>query len=241
MSVVRVLAFSSSRVGNSAYLETAAPVIKNFVGNKPVNVAFIPFAAADNNYESYLTKTREGLAGLPYHLEVVKPENARAVIERAEVIMVGGGNTFKLLHDLYQYELTELIREKIYAGIPYVGWSAGSNITGLTIGTTNDMPILEPKSFKALGVFPFQINPHYINVKPEGHNGETRDERLTEYLKVNPEVSIVGLPEGTALHLEGSALKMIGQVPAVLFRSASNQTDSIKTIIDVEADLSYLL
>jgi len=241
MSVLRVLVLSSSRVGNSAYLETAAPVIKNFLGETPVNIAFIPFAAADNNYESYLTKTKEGLAGLPYNIAVVKPENARSVIEQADVIMVGGGNTFKLLHDLYLLELTDLIREKIHAGTSYIGWSAGANIAGLTIGTTNDMPVLEPKSFKALGFFPFQINPHYINVKPEGHNGETRDERLSEYLKVNPQVSIVGLPEGTALHLEGKILTVAGQVPAVVFHLAVNKTDVIKETIAIDSDLSHLL
>ena len=153
--------------------------------------------------------------------------------------MVGGGNTFKLLHHLYEYELIELIRNKVNAGIPFIGWSAGANIAGATIGTTNDMPVIEPKSFKALGFFPFQINPHYLNVQPEGHNGETRDERLTEYLKVNPKATIIGLPEGTALHLEGNALKLVGQVPAVVFRLASNQTDPVRTIINTGSDLSF--
>lgn len=241
MPILRVLAFSSSRVKNSAYLETAVPVIKNFLGHKPLNIAFIPFAAADNNYDDYLAKTRQGLDALPYHIDLVKPGSARSAIENAEVIMTGGGNTFKLLHDLYELELIDLIRRKVHNGIPYVGWSAGSNVAGLTIGTTNDMPIIEPKSFKALGFFPFQINPHYISVKAEGHNGETRDERLIEYLKVNPNASIVCLPEGTALQLKGDSLKLIGNVPAVLFRTAANHTDPVRTTIDIGADLSWLL
>jgi dipeptidase E len=241
MPAIRVLAFSSSRVQNSAYLERAVPVIKNFLGNKPLNIAFIPFADAENKYEDYLEKTKDGLAELPYNIHLVTPDNAAVAIKNANVIMVGGGNTFKLQHHLYQYELVDLIREQVTHGIPYVGWSAGANITGLTIGTTNDMPIIEPKSFKALGFFPFQINPHYIDVKPEGHHGETRDQRLTEYLRLNPEASIIGLPEGTALQLEGKSLTLVGNVPAILFRIDSNQADPVRTIIHAGADISWLL
>jgi dipeptidase E len=240
MSATQVLAFSSSRVKDSAYLEMAVPVIKNFLGDRPLRIAFIPFADADSNYDDYLAKARKGLANLPHQIDVVKPESERRLIEQAGVIMVGGGNTFKLLHDLYQLELIELIRQRVNGGIPYIGWSAGSNIAGLTIGTTNDMPIIEPKSFKALGFFPFQINPHYINVKPEGHNGETRDERLLEYLKVNPKASIIGLPEGTALQLEGKTLQLVGQVPAVLFQGGPN-SEAVRSVTEIGADLSWLL
>ncbi|HEX8461025.1 MAG TPA: Type 1 glutamine amidotransferase-like domain-containing protein, partial [Segetibacter sp.] len=118
---------------------------------------------------------------------------------------------------------------------------AGSNITGLTICTTNDMPIIEPASFKALAFFPFQINPHYINIKAEGHNGETRDERLQEYLLVNNQATIIGLPEGTALQLEGKTLTLAGDVPAVIFKNKTGKTGSEKTAIEARADLSYLL
>lgn len=241
MLVPRVLALSSSRVKNAAYLEMAAPVIQNFLGNGVLNIAFIPFADADNNYDEYLDKVKAGLSELPYTIDVVKPESAKSVIERADVIMVGGGNTFKLLHHLYEYELFDFIRQQVLAGKPYIGWSAGSNIAGQTIGTTNDMPIIEPKTFKALHFFPFQINPHYLNVKPEGHNGETRDERLMEFLKLNPKASIIGLPEGTSLQLEGPSLKLLGEVPAVLFQVNNNNSTTIRTTINVGADLSWLL
>lgn len=241
MSSLRVLAFSSSRVGSSGYLEIAAPLIKNFLGDKVLNIAFIPFADADNDYNGYLAKVKEGLAELPYKMHVVKPANAHATIEQADVIMVGGGNTFKLLHDLYQFSLIDVISKLVNSGTPYIGWSAGSNIAGLTIGTTNDMPIIEPKSFKALGFFPFQINPHYLNIKAEGHNGESRDERLMEYLKLNPKATIIGLPEGTALHREGDTLKLVGQVPAVLFRTGSIQADPVCTVLNIGSDLSGLL
>jgi dipeptidase E len=240
MAPIRVLAFSSSRFQQSAYLETAAPVINDFLGHDPLSIAFIPFAAADSNYDEYVGKVKQGLAHLPHTVNVVKPEGAVQLIGQAEVIMVGGGNTFKLLHHVYEYGLLDLMKQKVYAGAPYIGWSAGSNIAGPTIGTTNDMPIIEPKSFKALGFFPFQINPHYINVKPEGHHGETRDERLAEFLKVNPKSSIVGLPEGTALQLEGNTLTLKGQAAATLFRSQGGP-DPTRTAINVGSDISWLL
>jgi dipeptidase E len=241
MSTLRVLAFSSSRVENTGYLEAAAPEIKAFLGDHHLRIALVPFAAADDNYNGYLERTRNAFAGLPYELSVATPVSARQVIGQAQVIMVGGGNTFKLLHDLYQLELIELIKHKVNMGTPYIGWSAGSNITGLTIGTTNDMPIIEPKSFKALRFFPFQINPHYINVKADGHNGETRDERLNEFLKVNPGISIVGLPEGAALHLEGKTLKLAGKEQAVLFQTKTKETEVLRSIIEPHSDLSFLL
>jgi dipeptidase E len=241
MPPIRVLALSSSRVGNSGYLENAAPVIRKFLGNNPLNIAFIPFADADSNYDSYVAKVREGLKGLQHTISVVKPQDAQSTIEHADAIMVGGGNTFKLLHHLYEYKLMDTMNAKVRSGSPYIGWSAGSNVTGLTIGTTNDMPIIEPESFKALGFFPFQINPHYINVKPEGHNGETRDERLMEYLKVNPAATIVGLPEGTALLLHGQALRLIGEVAAMLFTSDPTNHEPIRSTVDAGSDISGLM
>jgi dipeptidase E len=237
----RVLALSSSRVGNSGYLEKAIDEISKFLGKEIVNIAFVPFAAADGNYKEYVDKVKEATVALPYNILLAEPQNAKDVIKDAQAIMVGGGNTFKLLHDLYELNLMELIENKVRAGAPYVGWSAGSNLTGLTIGTTNDMPILEPKSFRSFGFFPIQINPHYYNVKIEGHNGETRDERLTEFLKVNPGVSIVGLPEGTALIRDGNRIQLVGSTPAMLFESTASKETAIRRLIDPNTDLSYLL
>lgn len=240
MSSTHVLAISSSRVGNSAYLEKAVPVIKNFLSDNRFKIAFIPFAGVVKSNEEYLAAVKEGLQSLEHEVHVVEGDNATSIIEQSDVIMVGGGNTFKLLHDIYYYQLLDIIQNKVRAGMPYIGWSAGSNITGATICTTNDMPIIEPKSFKAFNFFPFQINPHYLNVKPEGHNGETRDERLTEFIKLNPTISVVGLPEGTALLLEGEKITFIGDQPGVLFQSEENK-DALKKEIAVGADLSYLL
>ncbi len=241
MSLIRILAFSSSRFGNSEYLETNIPVIGNFIGSKTTNIAFIPFATADNNYEEYGLHVMDALQKLPYKIEIVFPQNAKKVIEKSEVIMVGGGNTFKLLHDIYDLNLLDLIRDKVNAGVPYISWSAGSNILCPTIGTTNDMPIIEPKSFNALGLFPFQINPHYYNQKAEGFNGETRDDRLEEFLQMNRGISIVALPEGTGLQQENKVLKYLGKDEGVLFYYEKKETSYTRKKIINKEDLSFLL
>lgn len=241
MAVNRILACSSSRVGTGEYLETVAPLIQKFLGDHPFQIAFIPFALVNNNYDSYLAMVKNGLKHLPYNIHVVTPENAKEVIEKADVIMVGGGNTFKLLHDIYELKLLDTIRDKVNKGIVYIGWSAGSNILGPTIGTTNDMPIIEPKSFNALGLFPFQVNPHYSNAKQAGHNGETRDQRLEEFILLNPGIPVVALPEGTALKMENGLLTLIGQFPALLFTASADQKDMIRKEISLHENLSFLL
>lgn len=207
---MKLLAFSSSRTGDSGYLEPAVKVIKNYLGPKALHFAFVPFAST-GSYENYLQKVCNGLSPLPHHIELVNGDNAWKLINQCDGIMVGGGNTFKLLHNLYELDLVELIREKVREGIPYVGWSAGSNILGPSIATTNDMPILQPKSFKALHVLPFQINPHYYNIDVSGFNGETRDIRLREFLAVNPSAIVIALPEGTYLTAEDTEILFHGE------------------------------
>lgn len=241
MSKNRLLAFSSSRVGNGAYLETAVPIVKEFLGEKVLKIAFIPFAAVGNDYDDYTAMVKKGLAALPHSIDTVTPGCANEVIEKADVIMVGGGNTFKLLHDIYYLKLLDVIRDKVNKGAPYIGWSAGSNILGPTIGTTNDMPVIEPKSFNALGLLPFQINPHYTNVKPDGHNGETRDQRLEEFIMLNPGLPIVGLPEGTGLLLNNGLLSLLGSLTAVLFQTGEDGQSIIRREIELVDDISFLL
>ena len=237
---MKVLALSSSRVGNGGYLESARQMTERFLGTGTVTIAFIPFAAVQNSYEDYGNMVKQALDGLPYTIKTVTPADARAVVETADVIMVGGGNTFKLLHDIYELELFETIQKRVKAGTPYIGWSAGANLCGKTISTTNDMPIIQPRSFEAFGFFPFQINPHYLNQKVEGHNGETRDMRLEEFLTLNPNVPIVGIPEGTALQLNGGQLLFLGDKEGVRFDGSSASVDR-KTVIKPGESLSYLL
>ncbi|HSN09610.1 MAG TPA: dipeptidase PepE, partial [Hanamia sp.] len=170
MALKKILAFSSSRSGNSGFLEKISPVLDKFLDSKPTNTAFIPFADAAKKYEEYALTVQNALKNTALKINVVLPSDANSVIENCNAILVGGGNTFKLIHDLYELDLLTLIRKKVNSGSPYIGWSAGSNILSPTISTTNDMPIIEPKSFKALGLFAFQINPHYYNKKITGFN-----------------------------------------------------------------------
>lgn len=237
---MKVLTLSSSRVGNSGFLEKVISYIKNFLGDDALTIAFIPFASVQKNYEEYGGMVKQALSSLPYSVQTVIVENAKATIEKADTIMVGGGNTFKLLHDIYQNNLFELIQNKVKSGTPYIGWSAGGNIAGRTINTTNDMPIIQPKSFTAFSFFPFQINPHYINQNLEGHNGETRDQRLEEFVMLNPGIPVIGLPEGTALQLQNDRLHFIGEREGVLFQCEPNQLSQKKVVTKGE-DISWLM
>jgi dipeptidase E len=237
---MNVLAISSSRVGSGGFLENAISLIKDFIGDKTVNIAFIPFASVQKNYEEYDAMVKQAFASLPYSINTITPQNAKTSLEEADVIMVGGGNTFKLLHDIYHYNLFDLVEGRVRKSIPYIGWSAGANIAGRTISTTNDMPIIQPKSFIAFGFFPFQINPHYINQTVEGHNGETRDQRLEEFVALNPAIPVVGLPEGTALQMKNSQLLFIGNKDGVLFQSDLEKSPRKITIRKGE-DVSSLM
>lgn len=237
-----MLLLSSSRVGKTGFLEKAIPVIRQFLGDSPLRIAFIPFASVDNNYDEYALKLKDALKDLSYEIKTAKPDGAKKIIEESDAIMVGGGNTFKLLHDIYQLNLRDVIRDKVSLGAPYIGWSAGANILCPTIATTNDMPVIEPKSFNALGLVPFQINPHYTHQKIENFNGETRDQRLEEFVKMNLGIPVVALPEGSGLLFEKDHLTFFGECSGVLFFEKNNGKQLIqKELISIGADLSYLL
>jgi dipeptidase E len=239
MTRMKILAISSSRVGKSEYLEMALPEIKKFLGDRSLKVAFLPFAFVGEDVTRLADLVAAAFTNLPYSIEIVTKQNGTRLIENADVIMVSGGNTFKLLHDLYDADLLNLVKGKVKMGTPYIGWSAGANITGATICTTNDMPIVEPESFRALNFFPFQINPHYYNVVIEGHNGETRDDRLREFVKLNPGVNVVCLPEGTALLMNNGKLQLIGDRPGILM--SNNNGKLQKDDIQASEDISHLL
>lgn len=216
---MRLLLFSNSTNSGESYLEYPVPYIRDFLGPKKLNCAFVPYAAVSFSYDDYLEKVRSRLAPEGYTVESIHNQsNQGDLIRNADCILVGGGNTWHLLKTLQDQNLVEVIRDEVISGTPYIGWSAGSNLACPTIKTTNDMPVIEPDSFDAFGFIPFQINPHYLDANPEGHAGETREARIEEFLEVNPKVYVVGLREGTLLRMEGSELKLHGPRSARIFR-----------------------
>jgi dipeptidase E len=214
-SMHRVLLISSSRVHRGGYLDHCESEIRSFLGNVG-RVLFVPFALGDQ--PAYAEKVRERLGRMG--LTVNSLHEARdpiASLQQAESIFIGGGNTFRLLDALYRERLLETIRQRVEAGAPYMGSSAGSNVAGPTIKTTNDMPIVQPPSFDALRLVPFNLNPHYLDPDPlSTHMGETREERIREFHELN-DPPVVGLREGAMLRIEGKSALLRGSVGARLF------------------------
>lgn len=243
MTTKHLLLLSSSRVSNTDYLEHAKSLIKDHLNEakQPITeLLFIPFAGVTMDHDNYTAMVQTALRDLNINvIGIHQCENAKTAIAAAQAIVVGGGNTFALLNKLYQQDIINEIRKKIIAGIPYIGWSAGSNIAGASIKTTNDMPIIEPPSFDALNLVNLQLNPHYTDHNPVGHNGETREQRLAEFMVLNPQSAIVAIVEGSALKLIDDKLSLITteQIEDVgyIFKGGEKTTISSKT------DLSYLL
>jgi dipeptidase E len=192
---MRLVLLSNSTNFGGGYLAHAAEAIRTlFEGAR--RIAFVPFALKDP--AGYHARVRQHFAASGIEVDRVE-EDARgaAALERAEGLFVGGGNTFRLLDRLQRSQLVESIQRRVRAGLPYLGSSAGTVITAPTLQTTNDMPIVAPASFEALGLVPFQINCHYLDADPASrHMGETRETRLREFLEEN-DVPVVGLREGS--------------------------------------------
>ena len=182
----------------------------------------MPYAAVTFSYDDYVARVADALDGLGLEIAGVHTaSDPAAAVRQSEAVLVGGGNTFHLLRACYRYGLLDAIRERVAGGAPYVGWSAGANLACPSIRTTNDMPIVEPPSLDALGLVPVQINPHYTDAHPDGHQGETRAQRLAEFVAANPESSVVGLPEGTAVRVDGGSARLLGDGAARIFDPAS--------------------
>jgi len=202
-------------------------VLREFLGSAVRRVLFVPFASVVGSEDDYLARIQKHFGPLGFDIESIhRAADPGEAVNRADAMAVGGGNTFHLLRGLYRTGVIELIRERARAGMPYVGWSAGSNVACPTIRTTNDMPIVEPPTLNALGLVPFQINPHYTDARLDGHMGETRDERLVEFIEVNPTVTVIGLREGTMLRIEGDEITLLGGKPARIFRKGDAPRDT---------------
>lgn len=186
--------------------------------NDAKEVLFIPYAAVTISFDYYEKVVAEAFARFGYTLKSIHHEaDPVAAIEKATVIVTGGGNTFALVSRLYENKVLEPIKKKVSGGTPYIGWSAGANIACPTMMTTNDMPIVQPLSFNTLGLVPFQLNPHYTEYQQPGHGGETRRQRLEEFLVLNPHCKVIGLPEGMLLHRDGNMLTLEGTGMARVF------------------------
>lgn len=219
---MRLLLISNSTNQGEEYLSYPKENIRAFLGDKPVKALFIPYAAVTFSYDSYEQKVAQRFAEIGH--EIVSIHNFADPVEAvagAAAIIVGGGNTWILLKQIRDRGLIGPVREKILSGTPYIGWSAGSNLACPTIRTTNDMAIVQPDSFEALNLIPFQINPHYLDANPEGHAGETREQRIEEFIEVNPGLNVAGLREGTMLLYDGGRLSLIGPRKMRLFRKGS--------------------
>ena len=220
MSHKRLLLLSNSINYGQQFLEHAVTDIKSFLGSEVRRVLFVPFAGVTRSFDEYAAAVRGRFEEMNYELVPVHREaDPVEAVRKAEAIAVGGGNTFHLLRELQKSSLLESLRERVEAGVPYIGWSAGSNVACPTIKTTNDMPIVEPQSFNALNLVPFQINPHYTDEQLTAHSGETREQRINEFLKANAGVRVVGLREGSILRIEGERIKLLGEKTVRVFRS----------------------
>ena len=228
---------SNSTNAGEAYLEHTLGQIQSFLGKSRVNALFIPYAGVTFSFDEYHEKVRERFREIGHDIiSIHKSDDPVGSVERAEAIVVGGGNTFHLVKLMQEQGLIDPLRKKILSGTPFIGWSAGSNVTCPTIRTTNDMPITEPESFNVLNLVPFQINPHYLDANPEGHAGETREMRIEEFIEVNPDVNVVGLREGTMFRIEKNDIQLIGPGPARIFKKGSQPYE-----LEPGADFSFLI
>lgn len=215
----RLLLISNSTNYGEDYLAYARQPISDFLGKEVKNVAFVPYAAVSFSYIEYVNKVTFVFKELGYEINSTEnTEGAKKVIEEADAIVVGGGNTFHLVHLMHEKGLMDVIKKKVENGTPYIGWSAGSNAACPSVKTTNDMPVIQPVSFNGLSLVPFQINPHYTDAKIPNHNGESREDRIREYLELNPESLVVGLKEGTMLKIIDENVKLIGNKTMKIFR-----------------------
>lgn len=236
---MKLLLISNSTNYKEPYLGWCLPLMEDFLKNEKKNILFFPYAGVKiggknypQSYDAYIERVNGILSEKGF--SVTSIHQAKCPIEavnRAEVIMVGGGNTFNLVAEIHRHHLIESVRRKVREGVPFIGWSAGANVACPTLRTTNDMPIIMPKSFDCFDFVPFQINPHYIDPHPEEvndmirHGGETRQDRINEFLSLNPEITVAGLREASALWIEDGTITLKGSRNLRVMRHEQPETE----------------
>jgi dipeptidase E len=238
---MRLLLISNSTNRGEEFLTYPMPNIKNFLGEKPLNCLFIPYAGVSVTWDNLEERVKARFDEIGHNIKSIhKYDDPVKAVEEAEVIVVSGGNTWNLLHKVRKNNLIESIRKKVLSGTPYVGWSAGSNLACPTIKTTNDMPIIDPNGFDALNLIPFQINPHYLGSEDDHnyktHGGETREERIKEFMVINPDIYVAGLREGCMFVVEDNNMKMIGKRNLRVFKNGIETKE-----YEPNEDFSFLL
>ena len=219
----RVLLISNSTLYGSGYLDHAESEIRSFLGTVG-RVLFVPFALYDR--DAYTSMARARFQKIGYALESIhQAADAQQAVNDAEAIFIGGGNTFRLLKALYDANVLQTIRQRVAEGMLYIGSSAGSNVAGPTIKTTKDMPIVQPPSFDALGLVPFQISPHFLDPDPNStHMGETQEERILQFLEEN-DTPVAGLREGAMVRAENDSHILKGSSGARIFRKGHDPVE----------------
>lgn len=228
---------STSTVHGKSYLEYILPQLSVFFSG--INeVLFIPYARPSGlTHDEYTSRAQLGLEKINIKLKGIHEfKNPIDAVNSAKAIFTGGGNTFLLLKQLYDHKLISAIKNVVENGVPYFGTSAGSNITGVTIQNTNDMPIIYPPSFKSLGLINFNLNPHYLDPDTSStHMGETRETRINEYHTINKTL-VLGLREGSWLQVEGNKIILKGGLNARLFQQNKPAIE-----LPSETDFSFLM
>ncbi len=241
----KLLLISNSTMAGEAYLAWPQKYIKDFLDAEGIKkVTFVPYAGVglseeslQASYDVYTERVSAVFKELGFEIQSVhQTDDPIKMINDSEAVAVGGGNTFHLVSEMQNTGIMDAIKKRSENGMPYMGWSAGSNVACPSLMTTNDMPIIEPPSFNCMGIIPFQINPHYLDANPEGHGGETREQRIEEFLVVNRNMKVLGLREASMLYIDNDTMKLLGNRDARLF-NYGNEPIEYKS----GTDLSFLL
>ncbi len=235
---MQLLLLSNSTNQGEEYLGWPREILSRFIKKNSIkSCLFVPYAGVTVGWDEYSSRVQEVFESWGCLVQPIHTANdAVLAVSQAECIVVGGGNTFRLVQKMHETGIMAAIRAKVLSGTPFIGWSAGSNVACPSLCTTNDMPIIQPASFNTLNLIPFQINPHYLDANPEGHGGETREQRINEFLALNPQVIVAGLREATALQMDGGELQLLGNRPMRLFVAGKEPAE-----YQPGTDLAFLL